>query len=661
MGHMLRNLSYDTLSLGSSGKFLIRLTHFGTYKSRSVSSFLKVGDLVLLSRGSEILEDCLSKLSIQGEVFKHDRNSLTLIVGGDWIQALELCEKDNLHFLIKTDSDVTYKKMFSAITKLEKLETSNKHNFLIVDILLNKIDKDELKLKMNVSKHYVNDYQFFKKNMNECQKDAICFALNNPVSIIHGLFACGKTTTIVEILEQINKMPSHEGKVMICGPSNVSVDTILERVAKNKRIDSSKVARIGNINRIQGNAEYGLDSKAQNNPIIKEMNSKINLALQSHNKANARSYNHGGSNLSSSDLKNFEKLLNELHKKEDEDKQAIIKKSKFLFDTLHSSSNGQVLSMYNKEDYEDLNEFHTVETLIIDEVSQSMEIQCWIPILDHLKYLKRIIFAGDNNQLSPTVKTFQYEKGAGKGVFDILNTTIFDRLEQAYGKTLIAMLNVQYRMNERIMQFPSDEVYDGAVISGDVNRNILLSDLNPGNYLPDKGGFLNEPVLWYDTQNSSKFMEDRNFESNSYKGDLGSSKSNINEVHIALQHIEKLMTIMRLKKEHIGIVTPYKGQVNLMKKHIHKKYPNIAVHTVDGYQGSEKECIIFSLVRFNKHNQLGFVKDKKRLNVAITRAKRQLCVIGNLETFSQSKESNDFLKNWCKFVDINGVIEYPTL
>lgn len=96
-----------------------------------------------------------------------------------------------------------------------------------------------------------------------------------------------------------------------------------------------------------------------------------------------------------------------------------------------------------------------------------------------------------------------------------------------------------------------------------------------------------------------------------------------------------------------------------MKHHINDKYPNIDIHTVDGFQGNEKECIILSLVRFNEQNELGFVKDERRLNVAITRAKRQLCVIGNLETFFISQQSNKFLKNWCKFIEAKGVIEYP--
>ena len=282
--------------------------------------------------------------------------------------------------------------------------------------------------------------------------------------------------------------------------------------------------------------------------------------------------------------------------------------------------------------------------------------------MDHLKQLKRIIFAGDNKQLPPTIKTLpsQVTKNKDESTFKVLNTTIFDRLEETYSNTFIAFLNTQYRMNEKIMEFPSNEMYNGEVISGDTNRNILLSDLNCDFLSLDEDEILNEPLLWYDTQCDLSFMEDqKKDDSKPHKNDIFNSKSNINEVFIALKHIEKLIGIMHLQEEHIGIITPYQAQVQLMKHHINDKYPNIDIHTVDGFQGNEKECIILSLVRFNEQNELGFVKDERRLNVAITRAKRQLCVIGNLETFFISQQSNKFLKNWCKFIEAKGVIEYP--
>lgn len=205
-------------------------------------------------------------------------------------------------------------------------------------------------------------------------------------------------------------------------------------------------------------------------------------------------------------------------------------------------------------------------------------------------------------------------------------------------------------------------MYDGQVVSGDVNRHILLSDLSNSVISIEKDEILNEPVLWYDTQCDLGFMEDQKTESSSpNKNDIFNSKSNINEVYIALKHIERLINVLHLKEEHIGIITPYQAQVQQMRYHINEKYPNIEIHTVDGFQGNEKECIILSLVRFNENNELGFVKDERRLNVAITRAKRQLCVIGNIETFSISKESNDFLKNWCAYIDAEAIIEYPEL
>lgn len=665
IGFMARHLSIDSLSTGPGGKILIKLLY--NKKKDEISSFnLKMGDIVLLSKGSSNLKTCLSKFEIQGHVYKQNKDSITLLVDQDLEDTSELSDSNDFYFLIKTINEITYRKMFKTIEKLKKIEEDEYHDSLLLDILLNKIDKDALKSQMNYSSYKDKGTSYINPLLNDSQKSAVHFALNNPISIIHGPFACGKTSTIVEILEQINCTPEHKGKVMVCGPSNVSVDTILEKVAKNGKIKSDQMVRIGNPTRIHGNATYSLDNKVntgEEGSICKDIKSEINTLLKQSTKGNSKSKK----NIAKPALKGKAKwneiklLRKDLNKRENKVVKDIIKRSKFIFATLHGSSNRQVLTMYDDE-ADQINDFNAVETLIIDEVSQSLEVQCWIPILDHLKKLKRIIFAGDNKQLPPTIKTLpsQVTKNKDESTFKVLNTTIFDRLEETYSNTFIAFLNTQYRMNEKIMEFPSNEMYNGEVISGDTNRNILLSDLNCDFLSLDEDEILNEPLLWYDTQCDLSFMEDqKKDDSKPHKNDIFNSKSNINEVFIALKHIEKLIGIMHLQEEHIGIITPYQAQVQLMKHHINDKYPNIDIHTVDGFQGNEKECIILSLVRFNEQNELGFVKDERRLNVAITRAKRQLCVIGNLETFFISQQSNKFLKNWCKFIEAKGVIEYP--
>ncbi|KAL6931854.1 hypothetical protein ACO0R3_003321 [Hanseniaspora guilliermondii] len=662
IGFMARHLSVDSLSTGPGGKLLIKLL-FNKDKD-SMSSFnLKVGDIVILSKGSSNLKTCLSKLEIQGHVYRQSKDYITLIVDQDLDFVSELSDNNGFYFLIKTINEITYRKMFRTIDKLKMIEESEENHSLLIDVLLNRIDKDTLKSQLNYSSHHDKDISFFNSSLNDSQKNAVNFALNNPISIIHGPFACGKTSTIVEILEQINNSPEHKGKVMVCGPSNVSVDTILEKVSKNGNIKHGQLIRIGNPTRMHGNFSHSLDNMVNNGEegtICKDIKSEINTLLRQSTKDNNKTRKKTPKPALRGKAKwNEIKLLRkDLSKREGRLVKDIVKNSKFIFATLHGSSNKQVLTLYDDE----CNVENGVETLIIDEVSQALEPQCWIPILDHMKYLKRIIFAGDNKQLPPTIKTLPSQSSANNKTFKALNTTIFDRLESIYDKAFISFLNTQYRMNERIMEFPSRQMYDGQVVSGDTNRHILLSDLCDDEISIESDEILNEPLLWYDTQCDLSFMEDQKIDGNNpKKNDIFNSKSNINEVCIALKHIERLIDVLHLKEEHIGIITPYQAQVQQMRFHINEKFPSIEIHTVDGFQGNEKECIILSLVRFNENNELGFVKDERRLNVAITRAKRQLCVIGNIETFSISKESNNFLKNWCAYIDAEAIIEYPEL
>lgn len=673
IGFMTRNLSIDSLKTGPNGNILVKLL-FDKNKLNSNFSF-KIGDIIILSRGSNNLKECLNKLQLQGNVYKQNKDSVTILLENDMANDGMPLEENISYFVVKTINEITYKRMFKTLNLLEKLEQDNDNvsssknisNPLLLQILFNKIDKTVLKQQLKYDN--LPDLKLVDQNLNKSQIEAVNFALHNPISIIHGPFACGKTSTVVEILEQVNKSSEHKGKVLICGPSNISVDTILEKIDKNGNLKPGQMIRIGNPTRINNNAKYSIDNIANsgdNVQICNDIKNEINTMLKPTSSSGKNKKN-GSSKLAKnkpafirggkwSEIKTLRK---ELVVRENKIIKELIKNSKFIFATLHGSSNRQVLTMYDEND----DPLNSIETLIIDEVSQSLEIQCWIPILTHLKYLKRIIFAGDNKQLPPTIKCGSDTKT--KKSFQILNKTIFDRLEENFGDIFIKFLNTQYRMNEKIMEFPSAEMYGGRVISGEINRNILLSDLasNDGEILDiNEDDFINEPLIWYDTQCDLNFMEDKPDEGVLVsKNAIFNSKSNKSEVYIALQHVKRLIDELKLKEEHIGIITPYQAQVILMKEVINEEYPGIEIHTVDGYQGNEKECIILSLVRFNEENELGFVKDERRLNVAMTRAKRQLCVIGNLEMLAVSKQTNQFLKNWCKFIDAKAIIEYPEL
>ena len=252
-------------------------------------------------------------------------------------------------------------------------------------------------------------------------------------------------------------------------------------------------------------------------------------------------------------------------------------------------------------------------TLFIDEAAQALEAACWIP----MKRTTRVVFAGDHCQLPPTVKSIEAMRGG-------LAKTLMERIVENKPE-VVTLLTMQYRMNEKIMQFSSDWFYDGKVIAAPevCHRGILDYDL---------------PMIWIDTSGTE-----------AYEQFVGESFGRINKKEAALT-LEKLQEYFektgkqRILDESIdvGIISPYRAQVQYLRQQIKKKeffrpYRKlISVNTVDGFQGQERDIIIISLVRSNNEGQIGFLSDLRRMNVAITRARMKLIIMGNAETLSHT-------------------------
>jgi DNA polymerase alpha-associated DNA helicase A len=274
--------------------------------------------------------------------------------------------------------------------------------------------------------------------------------------------------------------------------------------------------------------------------------------------------------------------------------------------------------------------------VIIDECAQGTEILCWIPILMG----KKIILAGDHLQLPPTIKNKTIEKK--------LSFTLFDRLMKLY-KDFSVMLNVQYRMNEKIMKFSSNELYNGKLIADESVKNHTINDLINNNEITKNDNFniINESLILIDTSNYN-FHETLDPET--------LSKCNFGEVEICKIITDYLINKLKISSIDIGIITPYSAQVLTLSNSLNQEnYPGLEISTVDGFQGREKEIIILSLVRSNEKNEVGFLADKRRLNVAITRAKRMLIFIGNVDTVSNEKNDEGFLNNLCGYMEKNAI------
>lgn len=296
------------------------------------------------------------------------------------------------------------------------------------------------------------------------------------------------------------------------------------------------------------------------------------------------------------------------------------------------------------------------DVLIIDEASQALEAQCWIPLLLSTG-ISKLILAGDHLQLPPTVKSaddksvkppkVQQPKDPRFRIPTSLEETLFSRLLSLHGEKIKRLLNTQYRMHKSIMHFPSSYLYEGKLLAAPAVAEHLLADL------PDveENEDTTCPVLFLDTQGGS-FPEAPPSEE---EVKTTPSHSNPLEAALAVQHVKKLISY-GVPSSEIAVITPYNAQLSLLVAALRQEYPELEMGSVDGFQGREKEAVVFSLVRSNDKGEVGFLKEKRRLNVAMTRARRHLCVIGDGETIGRSE---GYLREWVKWVEEGGEVRYP--
>lgn len=270
---------------------------------------------------------------------------------------------------------------------------------------------------------------------------------------------------------------------------------------------------------------------------------------------------------------------------------------------------------------------HNFDVVIIDEASQALEAECWIPILKG----KLLILAGDHLQLPPTIKSTGLTAKS-------LELTLFERLLESHGSKIKTLLNTQYRMNEVIMRFSSDYFYDSKLICGPGVGDRLLKDLDG----VERNDFTLYPVIYIDTQGYDYEEITTSDESKENKG----------EAQCAVDCVEILIS-SNMDPSSIAVISPYDGQVRLLKSMLYPKYSKIEIGTVDGFQGREKEAVIITTVRSNSNGEVGFLSEARRMNVAITRPKRLLCVIGDSQTLSR----NEFLKKMVTYLEDNGELK----
>ncbi|KAL6506041.1 hypothetical protein OROHE_022760 [Orobanche hederae] len=472
----------------------------------------------------------------------------------------------------------------------------------------------------SVSKKDIN-FTPLNLNLDHSQKDAISKALSSKdVFLLHGPPGTGKTTTVVEIILQEVKRGS---KILACSASNIAVDNIVERLVPHR----VKLVRVGHPARLLPQVlDSALDAQvlrgdnsALANDIRKEMktlNGKLLKAKDRNTKRDIRR-----------ELKTSSK---EERKRQQLAVTDVIKNADVVLTTLTGALSKKL-------------EGFSFDLVIIDEAAQALEIACWIALLKG----RRCILAGDHLQLPPTIQSVEAEK---KG----LGRTLFERLADLYGDDAMSMLTVQYRMHELIMNWSSEELYHGkikahATIAAhtlyeleDVKKS---SSTEPTLLLIDIAGDHYKKYLeaWDNYKNPDCDMEE--------KKDEEDSTLNEGEASVAIAHARRLVE-SGVQAGNIGIIAPYAAQVVLLKmlRSKEEKLKDTEISTVDGFQGREKEAIIISMVRSNSKKEVGFLSDRRRMNVAVTRARRQCSIICDTDTVSGDK----FLKRLIEYFEEHG-------
>ncbi|XP_053304498.1 DNA-binding protein SMUBP-2 [Spea bombifrons] len=507
--------------------------------------------------------------------------------------------------LLKLANDVTYKRIKRALTTLGQYHSGPA--FDLINVLFCSSEPSSFVQPRAL--------EFYNPSLDDSQKEAIAFALGQrEVAIVHGPPGTGKTTTVVEIILQAVKQGL---KVLCCAPSNVAVDNLVERLAVYKE----KILRLGHPARLLESLQHhSLDAvlaRSDNAQIVADIRKDIDQTFAKMKKLQRKD--------EKSNFKTEIKALRkELKSREEAAMIETLKKANVILATNTGSSLDGPLKLL-PDNYFDL--------VVIDECAQALEASCWISLLQ----TKKCILAGDHKQLPPTIISH-------KAAADGLSLSLMERLIAKYGDAVVRMLTVQYRMNQSIMRWASSEMYGGRLTAHSSVAHHLLKDL-PGVSLTEETSI---PLLLIDTAHCGLFEIDVEDEQ---------SKGNPGEVRLVDLHIQAL-TAAGVKPRDIAVIAPYNLQVDMLRQCLRQRYPDLEIKSVDGFQGREKEAVVLSLVRSNAKGEVGFLAEDRRLNVAITRARRHVAVICDTHTVSSHKFLKGMVDYFNKHGEVRTAFEY---
>ena len=544
---------------------------------------LEPGDIVTLFPEGRKDFECPT-----GTIYEKTVDTLTVAFNKELPEWIESGGTFQLH---KSVNRVTYRRMLEALDSV--VQTQNTRLAVFRDISLGLAEPA-------FSKKDLSGIEWFDPGLNASQKEAVKKSLRaKDLFLVHGPPGTGKTTALIEIIRQAIR---NKETVFVTAPSNTACDNLLERLV-DKRVNA---LRLGHPARItEALRTHTLDFKLALHPLAREINAMQSELIQLFKREERyRDRRSPGRDAEREVRARISELKEDIKKTRKEIFIRVMREAEVVIGT---PTGIQDKSIRDK----------VFDLLIIDEATQATEPMCWIPMAS----AKKVIMAGDHFQLPPTVRSKEAEQ-QGLGI------TLFERYHELFGPESKQLLELQYRMNEAIMGFSSREFYDNLLVAHESVAKQTLAGLTGVTRTPET----EEPLIFIDTAG-------KGFEEKLEEG--SESRYNPEEAELVLAELTKMLAA-GVPAAEIAVISPYSAQVRLLSSRTPD--PGVEIDSVDGFQGREKELVIVSLVRGNREGEMGFLTDTRRMNVAMTRARRKLLVIGDSATLSSFGFYKDFLK-----------------
>ncbi|MDA0374911.1 MAG: IGHMBP2 family helicase [Planctomycetota bacterium] len=562
-GLTLRRLTLRDLDVGLGGRTLLVLepSRGGELPAHRFA----VGDLVALREGRD---DEAARIGVVDSV---RRESIRIAVD----EGEDDPDLPNLIRLDRLVPDVTFRRMRDAIQALATKTTAEQRN--LRRAALGENDPGPLRplAKTRVGEH-----------LDASQREAVAAALEaDPLALIHGPPGTGKTTAVVELI----RLAALRGeRVLATAPSNVAVDNLAERLAAA----GVRIVRVGHPARLLPQVRaLSLDAQVaevEDTRLVRDLRRDIGVVERRLARASGRDERRDA-------RQELRRLRAEIRALDAANVALVLGRAEVVLTTTTGAEDRHLRGA-------------AFDLIVVDEAAQALEAATWIP----LHKGRRAVLAGDHRQLPPTIVSDAAARGG-------LAKTLFEKLADAHGETIVRMLTVQYRMHATIMEWSSTAMYEGRLTAAASVAAHRLADIEGAAECEDTV----TPFLWIDTAGCG-------FEETADVHD--GSKSNPDEARLVSRHVRALLDA-GVEPNSIGVITPYNAQVQALRDTL-ADLPELEIGTVDGFQGREKEAIVLSLVRSNDRGDVGFLAERRRMNVAVTRARRQVALIGDTATLA---------------------------